>query len=119
LVERNLTIKPGDPLSLPANREAQRRLYNLGVFAQINTAVQNSDGDTVDKYVLYDFTEAHKYNLNVGVGAEIAQLGATTSNLTEPVGGTGFSPRLSVELTRANLWGLGHSVTAQTRLSNL
>ena len=119
VVQRSLMVKPGDPLSAAANRESQRSLYNLGIFAQINTAVQNSDGDTIDKYVIYDFTEAHKYNLNVGVGAEIAQLGATTTNLAEPVGGTGFSPRLSLNLSRVNLWGIGHSITAQTRLSNL
>jgi outer membrane protein insertion porin family len=119
LIDRNLKVQPGDPLSLPADREADQKLYGLGVFAEVNSAVQNSDGEETDKYVLFDFTEAHKYNLNLGIGAEIAQLGATSSNLSEPVGGTGFTPRFSVDLTRINLWGIGHSITFQLRLSTL
>jgi len=119
LVTSNLHIRPGDPLSLPAGRAAQQNLYDLGVFAEIDTAVQNSDGDTRDKYVLFDFTEAHKYNMNFGVGAEIAQLGPTTTTISEPVGGAGFSPRLSVDVNRLNLWGLGHTLALQTRVSSL
>lgn len=119
LVERNIRVKPGDPLSLAAQREAQRRLYNLGIFSSIDSAIQNSEGDETYKYVLFDFTEAHQYNLNVGLGAEIAQLGATTSNLADPTGGTGFSPRFTAQLNRINLWGIGHSATLETRLSNL
>ncbi|MBZ5606387.1 MAG: BamA/TamA family outer membrane protein, partial [Acidobacteriia bacterium] len=119
VVQRNLRIKPGDPLSLPEDRESQRELYDLGIFSEIDTAVQNSDGDERYKYLLFDFTEAHKYNMSVGVGAEIAQLGATTSDLAAPTGGTGFSPRFTGDLNRVNLWGIGHTATLQTRLSTL
>jgi len=119
LVARNLHIHEGDPLSLPQGRETQRQLYDLGVFAEIDTAIQNSDGDEVYKNVIFDFTEAHRYNINVGVGAEIAQLGATTTTLSEPTGGTGFSPRLSVNLNRLNMFGLGHTLALQTVVSTL
>jgi outer membrane protein insertion porin family len=119
LVQRSLGIHPGDPLSASRDYEAQRALYDLGVFAEIDTAIQNPDGDTRFKYVLFDFTEAHKYNMNVGIGAEIAQLGATTSDLAAPTGGTGFSPRFTGDLNRINLWGIGHTATLQTRLSSL
>jgi outer membrane protein insertion porin family len=119
LVQRDLKITPGDPLSLPQDRQVEQTLYDLGVFAEVDTAVQNSDGDERYKYILFDFTEAHKYTLNLGIGAEIAQLGATSNNLSAPVGGTGFTPRFSADLNRINLWGIGHSVTFQTRLSTL
>ncbi len=119
LVQRSLLLKPGDPLSVPSDRASQQDLYNLGIFAQIDTAVQNSDGDEKYKYVLFDFTEAHKYNLNLGVGAEIAQIGATTNNISTPTGNTGFSPRFSAELNRINLWGIGHTATLQTRLADV
>ncbi len=119
LVDRNLKVEPGDPLSPAQDREAEQKLYGLGIFAEVNSAIQNSDGDETDKYVLFDFTEAHKYNLRLGIGAEIAQLGATSNNLGAPVGGTGFTPRFSADLNRINLWGIGHSVTFQLRLSTL
>lgn len=119
LVNRNLPIYSDDPLSLPQIRQAQRQLYNLGIFAKIDTAVQNNAGDETYKYVLFDMEEAHRYNIRVGVGAEIARIGGTTNNLNSPGGATGFSPRLSVNLNRLNTLGLGHTVSLQTRLSTL
>ncbi len=53
------------------------------------------------------------------MGAEIARLGGTTSNLNAPSGSTGFSPRLSVDVNRLNMFGLGHTASLQTRLSSL
>jgi outer membrane protein assembly complex protein YaeT len=119
IVQRDIALSPGDPLSLSQDRASQRSLYNLGIFSNIDTAIQNSEGDDQYKYVLFDFTEAHKYNLNVGVGAEIAQLGPTTSDLSTPTGGAGFSPRFTGNLNRINLWGIGHTASFQTRLSNI
>ena len=119
LVKRQITIHRGDPLSLPADREIQRSLYNLGIFAEIDTTIQNSEGDDQYKYVLFDFTEAHKYTLNVGVGATIAQLGPTTTAVSEPVGATGFSPRVSLDVNRLNVGGVGHTIAVQTLLSTL
>ena len=119
LVKKQITVNRGDPLSVPADREIQRSLYNLGIFAEIDTAIQNSDGDETYKYVLFDFTEAHKYTLNVGVGAEIAHFGPTTDVISEPVGHNGFSPRLSVNINRLNVGGVGHTLALQTLLSNL
>jgi outer membrane protein insertion porin family len=119
LVKENLKIKPGDPLSSDEIRQTQRQLYNLGVFSKIDSAVQNPNGQETEKYVLYDFEEASRYSLNVGIGAELAQFGATTTNLSEPTGATGFSPRLSVDVDRLNFLGLGHTIALQTRISNL
>ena len=102
LVDKQMTFEAGDPLSLPAITEVQRKLYNLGVFAKIDTAIQNPGGTTEYKHVLYDFEEAHRYAVNVGFGAEIAQFGGTTTSLNNPGGATGFSPRGSLEISRLN-----------------
>lgn len=119
IIQQNLNVAPGDPISLPKIRQGQRRLYDLGVFAKINTAVQNDTGEESYKYVIYDLDEAHRYSINVGIGAEIARIGGTSSNLNAPSGSTGFSPRLSFDLNRLNMFGLGHTVSLQTKLSNL
>ncbi len=119
VVQNLLTLKPGDPLSLNEMTDVQRNLYNLGIFAKVETAVQNPDGSTRYKHVLYDIEEANRYRLNVGVGAEAGSIGGTTTTISAPVGGTGFSPRVSLDLTRLNFLGRGHFVTLRGRVSTL
>jgi outer membrane protein assembly factor BamA len=112
-------LNPGDPLSPTAINDTQRKLYDLGVFARVNTAIHDPDGDTDSKYVLYDLDEARRYSLAVGVGAEIARIGGCSTCLDAPAGETGFSPRFSLNVTRNNLWGLTHSLSLATRVSTL
>ena len=119
LVERNLLLQPGDPLSLVELANTQRRLYQLGVFSRIDMAPQNPNGTAEYKNVLYNFTEASRYTMAVGGGAEVARFGGTSSDLSAPAGNTGFSPRLSLDFTRLNFLGLGHSISLRSRLSNL
>ncbi len=119
IVEKQLALKPGDPLSPVAVTAGQRRLYELGIFAKVDSAIQNPDGATNYKRVLYDFEEANRYLLNFGFGAEIAQFGGTTNNLSSPGGTTGFSPRVSFDGSRLNFLGVGHTVSLRTSYSNL
>ena len=119
LVNRNLRLNPGDPLSPTAMTETQRRLYDLGVFARVDTAIQNPDGDTDQKYVLYDLEEARRYSIAIGVGAEFARIGGCDYCLDAPAGQTGFAPRVSFDITRNNLWGIAHSISLRTRVSTL
>jgi outer membrane protein assembly factor BamA len=101
--------------------ETQRRLYDLGVFARVDAAVQNPDGDEDRKYVLYQAEEAHRYSITGGVGAEIARIGGSTAqaDLTDPSGATGFSPRVSLDISRINAFGIGDTITLRSRLSTL
>jgi len=119
LVNRRLTLNPGDPLSPTEVTETQRKLYNLGVFARVDAAVQDPDGDTNDKYVLYQLDEARRNYMALGVGAELGRIGGCNDCLDAPAGATGFSPRFSVDLSRYNLWGLAHSISLRTRVSTL
>jgi outer membrane protein insertion porin family len=119
LVDKTLDVHKDDELSPLKINSAQKQLYDLGVFAKVNTAIQNPEGETDYKYVLYDFEEANRYVLSVGLGAEVANFGGTTSDLSAPGGSTGFSPRFSADLSRLNFRGLGQKVTLHTRFSNL
>ncbi|MDE3164672.1 MAG: BamA/TamA family outer membrane protein, partial [Acidobacteriota bacterium] len=119
LVARQLQLNPGDPLSPTAITDTQRRLYDLGVFAKVDAAIQNPDGDTDSKYVVYNMEEAARYSLGLGFGAEFARIGGCQTCLDAPAGQAGFSPRVSMDLTRINLWGAGHTVSLRTRLSTL
>jgi len=119
LVYRNLQLNPGDPLSPTAMSDTQRRLYDLGVFSRVDMAIQNPDGDTNQKYVVYDLDEARRYSLSVGVGAEFARIGGCAYCLDAPAGETGFAPRVSLGITRSNLWGIAHNLSLRTRFSTL
>jgi outer membrane protein assembly complex protein YaeT len=119
LIYRNLHLNPGDPLSPTAITETQRRLYDLGVFSRVDTAIQNPDGESSRKYVLYEMEEARRYSFAVGLGAQLTRIGGCTTCLDAPAGQTGFSPRVSLDFTRSNLWGLAHSISLRTRVSTL
>ncbi len=119
LVNKNLRLNPGDPLSPTAITETQRRLYDLGVFARVNAAIQDPGGETPNKYVVYDIDEARRYSMAIGFGAELARIGGCQTCLDAPAGATGFAPRVSYNITRNNMWGLAHSLSLRTRLSTL
>jgi len=120
LVDRTLRIEAGDPLSPVAELQGQQRLYDLGVFARVDTAIQNPDGDTDHKYVLYSFEEANRYRLTLGFGAQVANFGTpSTTSLAAPAGTTGFSPQASIDVSRQNFFGLGHTVTLRGGYSTL
>ena len=117
MVARSLRLNPGDPLSPIAITDTQRRFYDLGVFAKVDAAIENPDGETDRKYVLYNMEEAARYSVAAGVGAELARIGGCQSCLG--AGQTGFAARVSLDLARNNLWGLGHSFSVRTRVSTL
>ncbi len=121
LVQARITnLEPGSPLSQSAMIENQRRLYDLGIFARVDTAIQNPDGDTDHKYVLYRFEEARRWFLNGGFGAQLARIGrGSRTSFDSPAGAAGFSPRISLGVSRSNFLGLGHTLGLQTRLSTI
>jgi outer membrane protein assembly complex protein YaeT len=119
LIDRRIKIQDGDPLSPLAITDSQKELYNTGVLAKVSSAVQDPEGQTAHKHVIYDIDEADRYNLNLGFGAEFARFGGASTDLGAPAGSTGFSPRLSLDLTRINLWGIGHYASIRGRVSNL
>jgi outer membrane protein assembly complex protein YaeT len=119
LVDPALTLKAGEPLSWTEMGDMQRKLYDLGVFDKVDMAIQNPDGAEQEKYVDYHFTEGHLYTMAVGVGAEIARFGGSQTSLNNPAGTTGFAPRFALDMSRLNLWGLGHSINFKGRYSTL
>ena len=120
LIDKQLTLKAGDPLSPVAETDIQKKFYDLGVFARVDTAIQNPDGDTDHKYVLYNFEEANRYNFAVGVGAQVGTFGTpSNTSLGSPGGQTGFSPEVSADVSRLNFLGLGHTVSVRALYSSL
>ena len=119
MVMQRIRLSDGEPLSQARMIESQRRLYDLGVFARVDMAVQNPEGSEEAKYLLYQFEEARKISFNLGLGAEIARIGGGDVNFDAPAGEPGFSPRISLGVSRSNLFGAGHIGSIQTRFSNI
>jgi outer membrane protein insertion porin family len=120
LVDKVITLEPGDPLSPIEQTDIQKRFYDLGIFARVDTAIQNPDGDTDEKYVVYNFEEANRYILQLGAGTQVARFGTPSStNLSNPGGATGVSPQISADLTRLNFRGVGQSIAFHGLLSTL
>ena len=119
LVEPHILLKSGDPLSWTTMGEMQRQIYNLGIFDQVDMAVQNPQGDTRNKFVLFHLTEGHRYYMGIGAGAELARIGGSAYSLDNPAGTTGFAPHGSFEISRLNMFGLGHSLNFKSGYSTL
>jgi outer membrane protein insertion porin family len=118
VVQRELQISPGDALSQVDMLDTQRRLYDLGIFSQVDTAVQNPDGKEREKSVLVQLQEARRYTFNYGLGLEF-QTGQPAGGTSQPQGTTGVSPRVSFSLTRLNFRGRDQSVTFSAAVGRL
>lgn len=117
VVQREIKIGSEDRLSQNQMLDSQRRLYDMGIFNEVDVAVQNPDGDSTNKNVNFQVSEARRYTFNYGVGFEV-QTGQPAGT-TNPQGETGASARVSFDVTRLNFRGRDHTLTLNTRYGNL
>jgi outer membrane protein insertion porin family len=134
VVQERVLLHPGDPLNQTALLQMQRSLYNLALFNEVNTAIQNPNGDETYKNVLLNLTEARRWDLTYGFGFEVQTgqptqgclseqeqqlLGITNSYKCNPNGHTGASPRILFGVSRTNLRGTDQSITLRTNYGTL
>ena len=74
VVTPRVTVRPGEPLDQSALLDSQRKLYNLALFNEVETAVQNPSADQPHKNVLLLTTEAKRWDVTYGFGFQ-AQTG--------------------------------------------
>ena len=120
LVQDQILVHAGDPLDQAALLQTQRNLYNLALFNEVNTAVQNPTGDAPEKNVLVQITEAKRWDVTYGFGFE-AQLdepgvipGETRGETAAQNGRAGASERVSLDVSRIDLRGTQDSLTLHT-----
>jgi outer membrane protein insertion porin family len=119
LVQKRITLKSGEPISMVEVNGIARNLNDLGIFASVDSAIQDPDGTNLYKTVLYDFDEAARYSFNVGFGLQVGQFGGTSTNLGAAGGASGVSPIVAFDVSRVNFLGRGQTVSLQTRYSSL
>lgn len=120
VVESQILVHAGDPLDQTALLQTQRNLYNLALFSEVNAAVQDPTGNSPEKNVLVQVTEAKRWDVTYGFGFE-AQKGTPAITTGETRGSTaaqngkaGVSPRVSLDVSRINLRGTQDSLTLHT-----
>lgn len=133
----HILVHPGQPLDQTALRNTQRELYNLTLFNEVNTAVENPTGREPAKNVLIQLHEARRWNVTYGFGLQ-AQTGTPSRNCTSPAtlielglnpstfqgscstsGKFGVSPLVEFDVARSNLFGTDQSITLQTKYGTL
>ena len=117
VVERQLQIHSEDPLSQDQMVSSQAKLYDLGIFNEVDTAVENPDGAEKDKNVLFQTREAKRYTFEYGIGFE-AQTGSPQGT-TNPQGATSASPRVTFNITRLNFRGRAHTITLRSHIGGI
>jgi outer membrane protein insertion porin family len=118
VARREMRVQQGAPLSQQEMLESQRRLYDLGLFRQVDTAIQNPEGTESRKNVLVTAREAERYTFDYGVGFEF-ETGQPSIGANQPLGQTGVSPRVSFGVSRINVGGRHQTLTMKTNVSRL
>ena len=114
---RSSRCTPGEPLSQQDLLGTQAKLYDLGIFSQVDTAVQNPEGTDPQKNVLVQVREANRYTFTYGVGIEFET--GLPAGVKAPQGTTGVSPRVSFDVTRLNFGGRDQTLTFQSHVGRL
>jgi outer membrane protein assembly factor BamA len=114
VILRELTLREGEPLRQSDLLESQRRLYDLGVFNQVQITKQDIQNPQTPQTILVGLEEARRWTVGYGGGIEVQRLGSN-----QPQGQLQASPRLSLDLTRLNVGGLAQTFAIHGTLSNL
>jgi outer membrane protein insertion porin family len=117
VVHRELQVKEGQPLSQQDLLDTQTRLYDLGIFSQVDTGVQNPEGTDPRKDVLVQVQEAKRYTFTYGAGLEFET--GLPAGSTNPTGATGVSPRVELDVTRLNTFGRDETLSFQSHVGRL
>ncbi len=114
IVRREITFRRNQPLNESALLESQRKLYDLGLFNQVQVAPQNPNSQETNKPVLVSLEEAPRWTVGYGGGLEVQRLGSN-----EPQGQLKASPRVSLDISRINVGGRNQTLSFRGRLSTL
>ena len=116
LIERELTIRRGSPISDDAMIESQRRLAELGLFRRVRITELPRTG-SLTRDVLVDVEEAATTTIDYGGGARGRPHRAESTTNGEAMTSSTSAPRGFFGISRRNLWGKNRSVTLFGRVT--
>jgi len=115
LIRRELTIRPGSPMSDTALVESQRQLAATGLFRRVRVSELPRTGSN-SRDVLIDLEEAPANTISYGGGFEVGRItgqdddGQANEELD-------VAPRGFFDWSRRNLWGKNRSITFFARVT--
>ena len=115
LIQRELTIQPGRPISDDAMIESQRRLAELGLFRRVRITELPRTG-SLTRDVLVDLEEAATTTIDYGGGLEVGRIGGADAE-GFAIDELDIGPRGFFAISRRNLWGKNRSVTLFGRVT--
>lgn len=117
IIERELVLKPGQPLADTDMIESRRRLNALGLFRRVQITDVRHPGQEARRDVLVTVEEALATTIGGGGGAEVGlrlERSAEGGLAEEQIE---FAPRGFFEIGRRNLWGKNRSINFFSRVS--
>ncbi len=115
LIQRELTIQRGSPISDDAMIESQRRLAELGLFRRVRITELPRTG-SLTRDVLVDLEEADTTTIDYGGGVEVGRIGGVDDE-GFAIDELDIGPRGFFAISRRNLWGKNRSVTLFGRVT--
>jgi outer membrane protein insertion porin family len=115
-IERELQFKAGDPYSLAAIIESQRRLASLGLFRRARISELRHGSETT-RDLLVSIEEAPPTTIAYGVGAEGRRIADSRSETGAAAERFDIAPRALFEIGRRNLFGANRSANLFTSVS--
>lgn len=116
VIQREILLRPGEPLGLEDLTESRRRLSALGLFRRIEISAI-SHGDPSLRDVVIAVEEAPQTTIGYGGGVEIDRRLRLSGTDTAAAERYEFAPRGFFEIGRRNLGGRDRSANLYTRLS--
>ncbi|MGH9145354.1 MAG: BamA/OMP85 family outer membrane protein, partial [Vicinamibacterales bacterium] len=117
IIERELVLKPGQPLADTDMIESRRRLNALGLFRRVQITDVRHPGEEARRDVLVTVEESLATTIGGGGGAEVGlrlERSAEGGLAEERIE---FAPRGFFEIGRRNLWGKNRSINFFSRVS--
>jgi outer membrane protein assembly factor BamA len=115
-IEREIQLRPGEPLGAAAIIDSQQRLAALGLFRRVRIT-DLSHGDETRRDVLVSLEEAPATTIGYGGGVEVGPRTRTAPDDGGAVERLEFRPRAFFEIGRRNLFGKNRSISLFTRVS--
>jgi outer membrane protein assembly factor BamA len=116
VIERALTLEPGDPIGLAELLESQRNLRALGLFRRVTISDVGEPGET-ERDLLVVVEEAAPTAIGFGGGVEAGRYLRQDQPDEPATERLELAARGFFEVGRQNLWGSNRSVNLFTRLS--
>ena len=115
-IERELRLRPGEPLGYSALLESRSAIMALGLFSGVQIEPQGQAGAT-RRDVIVRVEEAPPTTIGGGGGLEGILLLRPTGESGQAEERFDLAPRGFFEIGRRNLWGKNRAVTLFTRVS--